>query len=185
MKRLTSLLVASIIAAVSLNVWAWFPPEKPNSEPAEAPAVLQPGMVNCGNLIYGNSKTSKCFSPEFLTQISRDTHITANPQLVPVQLESSEMFNFPFAVMTGEGSFELTEYQRTAMRNYLEAGGFIIASAGCSSQPWRESFRTEISKVFPELELQHLDMSHPVFHTVYEIKELQCKRSSGAHLEGL
>jgi hypothetical protein len=186
--RLTALLTAG--AVFSAGVLAWYQPPPPESPPDQAaapaePATLQPGVVNCGNLIYGNNKTSKCFSPEFLTQIGRETHITANPGLVPVHLESSELFNFPFAVMTGEGAWTLTPPQRENMRNYLQAGGFIIASAGCSSEPWQQSFRREIAQVFPELKLANLDMSHPVFHTVYEIRALQCKHSSSAHLEGL
>ena len=94
-------------------------------------------------------------------------------------------FQFPFAVMTGEGGFQLTQQQRKNMRDYLQAGGFIIASAGCSSQPWQNSFRNEIAKVFPEIKLQQLDFTHPVFHTMYDITELRCKGSHRAHLEGL
>jgi hypothetical protein len=87
--------------------------------------------------------------------------------------------------MTGEGAFTLTPVQRTNMREYLQAGGFIVASAGCSSGPWRDSFLREIAEVFPELSLQRLDFTHPIFHTVYDIDELKCKGSHRAHLEGL
>ena len=152
---------------------------------AEPVPVLQPGMVNCGNLIYGNGKTSRCFSAEFLTQIGEDSHVVANTQLIPVHLESADMFQFPFAVMTGEGSFTLTASQQANMRNYLENGGFIIASAGCSSGPWQNSFRSAINDVFPEYELATIDPSHPVFHTVYEVDQLRCKGNRTAHLEGL
>lgn len=150
-----------------------------------APADWQPGVVNCATLTYADGKTSRCFSEEFLSQISRDTHIAANPRLVPADLESAELFQFAFAVMTGEGVFALTDAQRANMRNYLEGGGFIIASAGCSSQPWQSSFRREIAQVFPELQLTRIDPSHPVFHTVYDIGALQLKHSTEAHLEGL
>lgn len=175
------------IGAVALATGAvvtWAAGES-ESEQAAPPAVLQPGVVNCANLVYGNSKTSHCFSAEFLSQINRDTHVTANPRLVSVHLESAELFQFPFAVMTGEGAFTLTEAQRVSMRNYLENGGFIIASAGCSSKPWQQSFRQAIAEVFPELELTRIDRSHPVFHTVYEIRQLDCKGLHKAHLEGL
>ncbi len=159
--------------------------KKSKKSKPSAPPVLQPGMVNCANLTYGNGKTSACFSDEFLKQIGRETHILTNQQLIPVKLESSELFEFPVAVMTGEGSYRLTESQQTNMRNYLENGGFIIASAGCSSPEWQNSFRRAIRDVFPEMSLQPIDQSHPVFHTVYEIDELKCKGSHRAHLEGL
>jgi hypothetical protein len=146
---------------------------------------LQPGLVNAAILTYGAEKTSRCFSHEFLLQINRETHINCNPKFVPVNLESTDLFHCPFAVMTGEGGFELTAAQQVNMRNYLENGGFIIASAGCSSDEWHNSFRRSLEKVFPEIPLKPLEMSHPVFHTVYDIKELRCKGTHRAHLEGL
>ncbi len=154
-------------------------PEPPSGD-------LEPGMVRCANLIYGDAKTSVCFSSEFLSQMSKQTHIVARPRFSPVKLDADKLYEFPFAVMTGEGAFRLTEEQRTNMRMYLENGGFIVASAGCSSPEWVASFRTEIARVFPELSLAPLDMAHPAFHTVYDIKELDCKKSpKQAHLEGL
>lgn len=198
--RRTALLLA--VAALSAATWAAEREPEPAADQTglglplgvaddaetapEAPLpVLQPGVVNCANLVYGEGKTSKCFSSQFLSQITSDTNITANTSLVPVHLDSAELFQFPFAVMTGEGEFRLTPTQRLNMRNYLENGGFITASAGCSSHEWQESFRTAISEVFPELQLTQLDMTHPVFHTVYEITALDRKGMGQAHLEGL
>lgn len=155
------------------------------AEGSSSTGTALPGVVNCANLIYGNHQTSVCFSAEFLSTVQTETHIQTNPQLVPVSLESADLFQFPFAVMTGEGAFTLTEQQRRNMRDYLQAGGFIIASAGCSSDAWRQSFLREIALVFPELSLSTLDFRHPVFHTVYDINELKCKGSHRAHLEGL
>jgi hypothetical protein len=143
-------------------------------------------QVKCANLIYGNGKTSVCFSSEFLKQLSRESNIQADTNLHPIQMESSDLYEFPFAVMTGEGSFQLTTAQRDAMRNYLTQGGFIIASAGCSNPSWAKSFRYELAQVFPELKLERLDTSHPIFHCLYEIPRLDLGKSSGqAHLEGL
>jgi hypothetical protein len=143
-------------------------------------------LVRCANLIYGDGKTSVCFSSEFLTQLARETHIKADPKLYPVQLAATELYQYPFAIMTGEGDFELSQAQRETMRNYLLNGGFIIASAGCSNPSWARSFRREIRSLFPELSLQHLDASHAVFHCLYEIRRLDLGKSSGqARLEGL
>ena len=149
---------------------------------AQAP---QFGIVRCANLIYGNNKTSVCFSSEFLAQIARDSNIITEGKFDTVNLESGELYDYPFAIMTGEGSFRLTNTQRENMRNYLTSGGFMVASAGCSDKPWINSFRQEIKAVFPSIELQRIDMSHPVFHTVYDIERLDCKKGSDAHLEGL
>jgi len=154
-------------------------------EAANAPGPLQPGVVNCAILTYGSGKTSRCFSSEFLSQAARETHIKTNPRFVSTALESSDLFQCPFAIMTGEGRFELNDAQRLNLRNYLENGGFIIASAGCSNEEWQGSFRREIEKLFADSPLKTLDPSHAVFHTVYDIQELRLKGSRKAHLEGL
>ena len=105
---------------------------------------------------------------------------------MPIKLESIEMYEHPFAVMTGEGSFRLSELQRTNLRNYLVGGGFLVASAGCSSPEWSSSFRREIQKTFPDIKLTRLDLSHPIFHTVYDITRLDLTKSRGqSGLEGL
>jgi len=196
-RRLLSFAAMAIIVSCSTAAFGWFQlpdfgsffetPSAPPPPAEEAPATisLEPGVVNCGNLIYGDNKTSKCFSPQFLRQISEETNVVANPGLVPVQMESSELFNFPFAVMTGEGEWALTDSQRENVRTYLQSGGFIIASAGCSSEPWKESFRREIALAFPDVQLTKIDMSHPIYHTVYEIERLECKHADSTQLEGL
>lgn len=144
------------------------------------------GTVRCANLIYANGKTSVCFSDEFLKQLSRESNIQADPRLYPIRLDSSELYEFPFAIMTGEGGFQLTPAQRESLRNYLTQGGFVIASAGCSNPSWAKSFRREVASVFPDLELHPLDPSHPIFHCLYQIPRLDLGKSSGqARLEGL
>ena len=145
------------------------------------------GVVQCANLIYGQDKSSVCFSDEFLAQIQKDTHVRTNRRFCPVKLQGQEIYQYPFAVMTGEGAFALTPAQRTNLRNYLTRGGFLLASAGCSSSEWNASFRAEMRTVFPELKLQKLSLSHPIFHTVYDIKQLNTTHGATADpsLEGL
>ncbi len=147
----------------------------------------EPGTVRCANLTYGNQKTSVCFSDQFLKQIQRETNIKADDTFHPVNLESIELFEFPFAVMSGEGSFTLTDAQRENMRDYLLNGGFIIASAGCSSKPWNASLQREIELMFPDHELTRLTVEHPIFHTVYDVESSKYKSGGEKfpQLEGL
>ncbi|MHC4995598.1 MAG: DUF4159 domain-containing protein [Planctomycetota bacterium] len=138
----------------------------------------QPGLVHCANLIYGRNKSSVCFADHFLADIQKESNIRTASNFTPVQLESHELYEYPFSVMTGEGAFTLTEPQRENLRKYLTTGGFLLVSAGCSSPPWVQSFRREIKTVFPDEELIALETDHPIFHTVYDINELKTKSKS-------
>ena len=84
----------------------------------------------------------------------------------------SEIFHFPFAVITGEGTFTLTDDERKNLKLYLEKGGFLLASAGCSSKEWGDSFTHEIETIFPDRKLAEVPMDHPIFRTVFEVQRL-------------
>lgn len=133
------------------------------------------GVVRCASVVYGKGKKSKCFANHFLKQIEQDTHVRTKHEFEEVDLESPDLFEYPFAIMTGEGSFTLTDAQRRNLKAYLEAGGFVVASAGCSSATWNRSFQGEMKKIFPEMALEDLDGNHPVFHTVYDITSSKYK----------
>ena len=90
-------------------------------------------IVKCANLIYAGSKSSVCFSDKFLTTVEKETNITADKKFTPVKLSGTELFDYPFAIMTGEGTFTLLEQERKNLKSYLARGGFLLASAGCSS----------------------------------------------------
>ncbi len=142
-------------------------------------------LVQCANLIYSGSKTSHCFSDKFLRELNEISHIDADKQFTPVKLATEELFNYPFAIMTGEGAFSLFEEERTNLKSYLERGGFLLASAGCSSPDWDRSFRREFRLLFPDKELTKIQMDHPLFQMVYEVKRINLKNGGTTLLEGL
>ncbi|MEM9915191.1 MAG: DUF4159 domain-containing protein [Planctomycetota bacterium] len=125
-------------------------------------------LVRAAKLVYANNKSSVCFADEFLTVVADETHIETHPELVPVKSDSGELFDYPFAVMTGEGAFNFTEPQLDNLRTYLTHGGFVIASAGCSSTDWNRSFGHAVDQLFPDAQLTTLEADHPIFHTVYD-----------------
>jgi hypothetical protein len=148
-----------------------------DSEPKEA-------AVYCANLVYADNKTSVCFSNQFLVTAGQETHIKAHPTFDAVRLDSAELFSYPYAVMTGEGAFTLNEEQINNLRDYLLGGGFLVASAGCSSQPWHDSFRKVLAEAFPDIQTMKLDAKHPIFHSVYDITQSNYK-SGGPRLPDL
>jgi len=143
-------------------------------------------VVKCANLIYAGSMSSKCFSDKFLVTTRVETNIETQSVFDPVKLSKEELFEYPFSVMTGEGPFVLMEEERINLRSYLERGGFLLASAGCSSKEWDQAFRRELKKVFPEQKLTAIPMEHKIFKTVFDVTSVRLKKSSGsATLEGL
>jgi hypothetical protein len=143
------------------------------------------GIVQVANLVYAGVKSSQCFSDHFLVTAEKESAISSSRRFHAVKLGSDEMFNFPLVIMTGEGAFELTDQERANLKQFVERGGFLLASAGCSSPEWDRSLRHELTVVFPKNSLSPLPMDHPLFHTVYDINELKSKHGQARPLEGI
>lgn len=143
------------------------------------------GTMKCANLIYAGSKSSVCFSSKFLKSVRNDTNLNTDEDFTPVRLDSDTLFEYPFAVMTGEGSFTLREPERKNLREYLDRGGFLLASAGCSSSEWGRSFHRELKQVYPDVELGPIPMEHPMFDTVFRISSIKLKNGGTTYLQGL
>jgi len=150
--------------------------EQPNPEQkAQAEDSTLP-RVSIANFIYGDGKTAECFSERFLLDVNEETSIEINANMSQIELASAQVFEHPFAVMSGEGAFDLTAAEKEMMSMYLEAGGFVVASAGCSSREWARSFSSVIGEMYPDAELKQLEPDHAVFHTVYDISKVKYKR---------
>lgn len=145
-----------------------------------------PGAIQCANLIYAGTQTSRCFSDQFLTAAQQQSSVATERRFKRVKLNSDELFTYPFVVMTGEQQFRFSAKERENLKRYVESGGFLLASAGCSSSEWDKAFRREIKTIFPDKPLAKIDMAHPVFKTVKNIKKLDMAHGSASvFLEGL
>ena len=142
-------------------------------------------VVQVANLVYAGSKSSECFADHFLVRTENDSTISTSRRFHAVKLSSEDIYNYPLLIMTGEGEFVLGDAERTNLRAYLKRGGFLLASAGCSSTQWDRSFRREMATLFDSTKMEKLEMSHPVFHTVYDIDKLTAKRGQPRPLEGI
>jgi hypothetical protein len=169
------------------------PVDDGDKKKAAADVVLEPAsaggeassIVQVANLIYAGTKTSECFADHFLRRAEKDSAISTSRRLHSVKLASAEIFNYPILVMTGEGEFTLLEQERENLRNFIERGGFLLSSAGCSSDEWDRSFRKEMATVFATRELKPLGQDHLVFHTVYDVEKLEAKHGTPKPLLGI
>jgi hypothetical protein len=156
---------------------------------AFAPAA-QAAAIQCANLIYGGTHTSRCFSDEFLSAVQKETTISTERRFKTVKLASDELFKYPFTILTGEKDFRFTPEERKNLKRYLESGGFLLVSAGCSNKDFDRAFRREIKSVFEDKALERLPDNHTIYRTVYQVAGLKTQgHGPGAHeqiaLEGL
>ncbi len=152
-------------------------PQQPGGEPQS--------IVQVANLVYAGTKSSKCFSDHFLVKAEKESAISTSRRFHAVKLASDELYAFPLVIMTGEGDFALPDKERDNLRRFVERGGMLLASAGCSSTEWDRSFRREMATIFPEHRLTAIGLDHAVFHTVFDIAELKAKHGKPKPVEGV
>jgi hypothetical protein len=188
------ILEAAITPRLKAQNSAASPPAKTSAAGSDGGAIIPDpkqvggeaeGIVQVANLVYAGVKSSHCFSDHFLVTAEKESAISTSRRFHAVKLVSEELFNFPLVIMTGEGTFELTPQERERLKEFIERGGFLLASAGCSSPEWDRAFRREMAAVFPDQPLNALPLDHPVFHTVYDLSELKAKHGTPKPLEGI
>lgn len=141
--------------------------------------------IRCGNLVYGDNQTSVCFAETFLADTAKETGLSISPKFERIALATEEIFNTPLCVFTGEGDFKLKDSERANLKRYLENGGFILSSPGCSSAPWNAAFHREIALALPGYELKEIPMDHEIFSTVHKIKTLTVRGGRTTRLQGI
>ena len=82
-----------------------------------------------------------------------------------VDVESSELFRYPFIHMTGHGNIIFNNNEVDNLRKYLLAGGFLHIDDNYGMDPY---VRREIAKLFPQKKLEELTSNHPIFHMTYK-----------------
>ncbi len=148
-------------------------------------APLAPGVVRLAMVTHAGGITGRCFSTQFLTLLGYETTIEVDPTFASVELDSPALFDYPLAILTGEGEFEFSASERSSFRRYVQSGGTMLVSSGCSNALWARSMVREIENVFPDATLERLDPSHELFHIVFDVADLVTTQGGEGELWGI
>jgi hypothetical protein len=86
-------------------------------------------------------------------------------------VDDPELHSYPIAYMSEPGGWRLEEGEARALRSYLLKGGFIIFD-DFRGRDW-DNLVEQMRRVLPELTWTQLDSTHPVFHSFFEIDDLE------------
>jgi len=87
-----------------------------------------------------------------------------------VDLDSDEIYNWPWIYAVEVGHWALTDAQCKRLRDYLLRGGFLMVDDFHGTWEW-ENFMASMSRVFPDRPVVDLDSSDPIFHVLYDLDE--------------
>ena len=95
-----------------------------------------------------------------------------------VTLDDPELFRYPIAYIIEVGWWTVTDREAAGLRAYLQKGGFLFVDdfkpagwRGLSGGGW-EPFAETMRRVLPDVQFLDMDPSDPVFHSFFEIRQL-------------
>jgi Domain of unknown function (DUF4159) len=106
------------------------------------------------------------------------TLLGAHEEINTVTLDDPELFKYPIAYIIEVGWWTVTDREAAGLRDYLLKGGFLFIDdfkplgwRGVAGGGW-EPFAQTMRRVLPEAQLLNMNPSDPVFHTFFEINDI-------------
>jgi hypothetical protein len=114
--------------------------------------------------------------PTFLKEVTQ-VH-TASTAYQIVDIDSPELFKYPFAYLCEPGYLELNERDVKNFREYFERGGFVMVD-DFRGQRHLSNLVYQMKKVFPSLNIIPLTIEHPIFNSFYKMDTLDMRPPYG------
>ena len=92
------------------------------------------------------------------------------PNTKQMKLTDERLHDYPFIYMLEVGSLVFEEDEVTALRKYLLNGGFLMVDDFWGDTAFAY-FKEQMDRVFPDRQPVELDITHPIFHCVFDLKE--------------
>lgn len=103
--------------------------------------------------------------PNLIAFCNENLGTNINPVNETVDLQSDEIFSYPFVHMTGHGNVLFSNEEALKLRRYLIGGGFLHIDDNYGLDKF---IRPQMKKVFPGLEFVELPFDHPIYHQFYD-----------------
>ncbi len=103
------------------------------------------------------------------------TSLNVDPDGRVVKMTDKELFDYPFLYIVEPGRGVFKDEELPIMRKYLFNGGFLMFDDFWGDREW-EAFMGEMERLFPaasypKQKLVDLEIEHPIFHSVFDLKE--------------
>lgn len=114
------------------------------------------------------------FSQVLAKNTAIDVDLRKHPQYVDI--DDPWLFSYPFLYMTGHGrayrGLQLSDAQIRKLREYFERGGFLhVEDCDIRFNYFRPQIESMMKRIYPEKKFERLDLSHPIYHTLYPHNE--------------
>ena len=107
---------------------------------------------------------------QFMAGVRRLTRLHVRSVEQVVDLESDDIFNWPWIYAVEAGHWDLPDTQTAKLREYLLRGGFLMTDDFHGTFEW-EVFMASMSRVFPDRPVVDIPKDDAIFHGVYNLDD--------------
>jgi hypothetical protein len=154
--------------------------DRPKLE-AKAKSVLMHRSLELPKLIHSGGHDEAPNAWRNVQKKFAESGVSVNLEKKFVNADLEKLGDYPFVFMHGRNSFSFSEEERTALKIYIEMGGFIFADSICSSKEFTVSFREEMRKILG-VELKPIPADHPLWTDrkfLYRIDSVTLRKKRG------
>lgn len=105
---------------------------------------------------------------QFIQGVRRLTRIHARSVEHIVDIDSDELFDWPFLYAVGIGFWQVSDSQAARMRQYFQRGGFFMVDDFHNDREFA-NFMAAMEKILPGCQAVELTDRDPIFQTVYDL----------------
>ncbi len=106
-----------------------------------------------------------------LRRLRQNTSLRVCLKRVPVTPGKDDLSPFAFLYLSGLDKFQLDDAGISALRRFLDGAGTLVLDNGLGLPSFDAVARREIKRLLPNAELARVPITHPVYRTVFDIKE--------------
>jgi len=107
---------------------------------------------------------------QFVQGVRRLTRLHTRSVEQVVDVDSDEIYNWPWIYAVEVGRWDLTDPQCERVRDYLLRGGFLMVDDFHGTQEWA-GFMASMSRIFPDRPIVELENNNQILHVLYDLDE--------------
>lgn len=117
---------------------------------------------------FGWSRDYPKADRQFLMALKRLTRIQMRPTEQVVDLDSDEIFNYPWVYAVQVANWHFTDAEAKRLREYLLKGGFLMVDDFHGTADW-DRFMEGMRQVLPDRPVEDLNDSDEIFHVLFDL----------------
>ncbi len=102
--------------------------------------------------------------------VRRLTRIHARSVEEIIDVDSDEIYKWPWLYAVEVGQWQLNEPQAKRLREYLDRGGFLMVDDFHGEREWKV-FMDSLFLIYPDRPVVDIPSSDPIFHTVFNLDD--------------